>query len=122
MSIRIYDETLDQEMRQYRSYLLICFDTDDDASFAAKDIGKEYDCIIVKSKYRGDLINNVFIPVFKNKNSEKLFNYDYALDFCKNICKKYRGKNFEMCVEDVDWDTGEPIGWLSIYDSNGRRL
>ena len=120
MALRIYDETLDQEMNQYRSYLLICFDTDDDASFAAKEIGKEYDCIIVKSKYRGDLINNVFIPV--SNNSKQLFNYDYARDFCRNICKKYRGKGFEMCVEDVDWDTGEPIGWLSIYDSNGRRL
>ena len=120
MGIRNYDESLEQEMRQYRSYILIWFDTDDDAYFVAKEIGNEYECIIVKSEYRGDLINNVFIPV--SKNNEILLNYDYACEYCKNICKKYRGRNFEMCVEDVDWDTGELIGWLSTYDSNGNRL
>ena len=118
MVIREIDDELEKEVNGIETYLLVSFETEKDTLLAIGDIKKKYECIAYHT-LESDTCN-VIIPA--SKNGTQLFEYEFAKDYGETLCRKYRGTGFVTLFKDIDWGTGELIGWLDFYYYDGERV
>lgn len=110
MKIRTYDYSLEKELKQYTSYLIINFSKEEDAVVAAEELSKQYESIAYITE--DGLYYNVFVPA--TKNGVKLFDYEIAYNLGKEISQKYNGNGFITDFGDktsFDED-GELVAWM----------
>lgn len=110
MKIRTYNYKFEKELKQYASYLIINFNKEEDAIVAAEEVSKQYECIAYITE--DGQYYNVFVPA--TKNGVKLFDYEIAYNFGKEISQKYKGNGFITDFGDKSSfdEDGELVAWM----------
>lgn len=110
MDIRTYDYSLEKELKQCTSGLIISFNTEVEAQTAAEEVCKQYECILYVTE--SGKYYNVFVPA--TKNGVKLFDYQVAYDLGKEISQKYKGNGFITDFGDKSSfdEDGELVAWM----------
>ena len=110
MKIRTYDYSLEKELKQYTSYLIINFSKEEDAVVAAEELSKQYESIAYITE--DGLYYNVFVPA--TKNEMRIFDYQVAYDLGKEISQKYKGNGFITDFGDKSSfdEDGDLVAWM----------